>query len=92
MELAAVLVSGTRLGAAGVQLAASIPNFLIQEGIETWGGFHAEILTTPIQWQDGYIVPPTAPGIGVELNEEVAESHPYTGKHLHLEMQNEPAR
>jgi hypothetical protein len=34
----------------------------------------------------------TDSGIGVELNEEVAESHPYTGKHLHLEMQNEPAR
>ena len=57
-----------------------------------WGGFHAEILTTPIRWEEGYIIPPTAPGIGVELNEQVALEHPYTGAGLHLDMQTEPAR
>jgi galactonate dehydratase len=52
------------------------PNFLIQEGIERWGGFHAEILTEPIRWEQGYIIPPTKPGLGVELDEEVAAAHP----------------
>jgi galactonate dehydratase len=53
------------------------------EGIETWGGFHAEILKTPIQWVDGYVIPPSGPGLGVELNEEVALRHPNHGSELH---------
>ena len=58
-------------GAASVQLDVCSPNFLIQEGIETWEGFHADILKEPIKWEKGYIIPPTTPGLGVELNEEV---------------------
>jgi len=44
----------------------------------------------PIQWQDGFIIPPTEPGLGVELDEAVALSHPYTGTDLHLDMTHEP--
>ena len=33
---------------------------------------------------------PREPGLGVELNEEVAEANPYTGGELHLEMSDEP--
>jgi len=91
-QIAPHLYCGPIEGAANIQLDTCTPNFLIQEGIETWGGFHAEILNTPIQWEQGYIIPPTAPGIGVELNEEVAARHPYTGDSLHLEMQDEPER
>ena len=91
-QIAPHLYCGPIEGAANIQLDTCTPNFLIQEGIETWGGFHAEILTTPIQWEQGYIIPPTAPGIGVELDEAVAEKHPYTGKRLHLEMHDEPVR
>ena len=40
----------------------------------------------PIQWQDGYVIPPTVAGLGVELNEEFALAHPYQGGELHLEM------
>ncbi|MFQ5623847.1 MAG: mandelate racemase/muconate lactonizing enzyme family protein, partial [Paracoccaceae bacterium] len=76
--------------AANIQLAASIPNFLIAETIGTGGGFHAELLETPIHWQDGYIHLPETPGLGVELNEAVARTHPYDGDRLHLEMQNQP--
>jgi 2-dehydro-3-deoxyphosphogalactonate aldolase len=89
-QIAPHLYCGPIEGAANIQLDTCTPNFLIQEGIETWGGFHAEILTEPIRWEQGYIIPPTAPGIGVELDEEVAERHPYTGKRLHLEMQTDP--
>jgi L-alanine-DL-glutamate epimerase-like enolase superfamily enzyme len=41
-------------------------------------------------WQDGYVIPPTAPGLGVELNEDVAAAHPYTGDQLHLDMHDQP--
>ena len=39
----------------------------------------------PIRWEDGHVIPPTAPGLGVELDEEVALRHPYDGDELHLE-------
>ena len=89
-QIAPHLYCGPIEGAANIQLDTCSPNFLIQESIQTWGGFHAEILKKPIQWQDGYIIPPTEPGIGVELNEEVAAQHPYTGDKLHLEMLDQP--
>ncbi|RMF92197.1 MAG: mandelate racemase/muconate lactonizing enzyme family protein [Nitrospinota bacterium] len=76
-QIAPHLYCGPIEGAANIQLDTCSPNFLIQESIETWGGFHAEILKEPIQWQDGYIIPPTKPGLGVELDEEVAARHPY---------------
>jgi 2-dehydro-3-deoxyphosphogalactonate aldolase len=89
-QIAPHLYCGPIEGAANIQIDTCSPNFLIQEGIETWGGFHAEILKEPIRWEEGYIIPPTKPGLGVELNEEVAAKHPYTGKRLHLEMLDRP--
>ncbi len=89
-QIAPHLYCGPVVGAANIQIAACSPNFLILEGIERWDGFHAEILKTPIQWQDGYVIPPTAPGLGVELDEVVALAHPYDGEKLHLEMGAEP--
>ena len=76
-QIAPHLYCGPIEAAANIQIDTCSPNFLIQEGIETFGGFHAEILKEPIQWEDGYIIPPTKPGLGVELNEEVAAKHPY---------------
>lgn len=90
-QIAPHLFCGPIVGAANIQLSACSPNFLIMEGIETWEGFQADILTTPIQWEDGHVIVPTAPGIGVELNEALAEAHPYTGDRLQLRMGDEPA-
>jgi len=89
-QIAPHLYCGPIEGAANIQVSACSPNFLILESIQTWDGFHSEILKKPIQWQDGYVIPPTAPGIGVELDEDVALAHPYDGKALHLEMQQDP--
>jgi 2-dehydro-3-deoxyphosphogalactonate aldolase len=49
-------------------------------------------LKTPISFEDGHVIPPTAPGLGVELNEEVARANPYTGTMLHLEMTQHPVQ
>lgn len=89
-QIAPHLYCGPIEGAANIQLACCTPNFLILESIQTWTGFHREILTTPVIWQDGYVIPSTAPGLGVELNEEVARAHPYTGNQLHLDVTSEP--
>ena len=89
-QIAPHLYCGPIEGAANIQIDTCSPNFLIQEGIRTWGGFHAEILKTPIRWEAGYIIPPSAPGLGVELDEAVAAAHPYDGEALHLEMLDRP--
>ena len=89
-QIAPHLYCGPIEAAANIQLDACSPNFLIQESILTFGEFHARILKRPLQWENGYIVPPKEPGIGVELNEEVAETHPYEGDPLHLEMHGDP--
>ena len=89
-QIAPHLYCGPVVGAANIQLATCSPNFLILESIRRFEGFHAEILKTPIQWEDGYVIPPTAPGLGVELDEEVAARNPYDGAALHLDMGQRP--
>jgi galactonate dehydratase len=90
VQLAPHLYCGPVVGAANIQLATCSPNFLILEGIERWQGFHAEVLVKPIRWESGYVIPPTEPGLGVELNERVLAQHPYKGDRLHLEMASTP--
>jgi galactonate dehydratase len=90
-QIAPHLYCGPIVGAANIQIAACTPNFLILESIQQWGGFHAQILKTPIRWEAGYVIPPTAPGLGVELDEAVALAHPYAAAGgLHLEMIDRP--
>jgi 2-dehydro-3-deoxyphosphogalactonate aldolase len=89
-QIAPHLYCGPVVGAANIQLATCCPNFLILEGIERWQGFHAQILHRPIRWEEGYVIPPSEPGLGVELNEAVALAHPYSGRELHLEMADRP--
>ena len=89
-QIAPHLYCGPIEGAANVQISACTPNFLILESILDWSGFHAEILKTPMRWEEGYVIPPTAPGLGVELDEAVAAANPYTGQALHLEMNDQP--
>ena len=79
VSIAPHLYCGPIEAAANIQLGACSPNFLIQESIERFDGFHARILKRPIEWRDGRIIVPTAPGIGVELDEAVADAHPYAG-------------
>ncbi|MET0481335.1 MAG: mandelate racemase/muconate lactonizing enzyme family protein [Aestuariivirgaceae bacterium] len=89
-QIAPHLYCGPVEGAANIHFSASLPNFLILESIQTWGGFHAALLKTPIRWEEGYVIPPDEPGLGIELDEEVAERHPYGGSKLHLEMTGTP--
>jgi galactonate dehydratase len=90
-QIAPHLYCGPVVGAANIQIATCSPNFLILESIQQWGGFHAQLLKTPIRWEEGYVIPPSAPGLGVELNEAVALANHYAGDGaLHLEMIDRP--
>ena len=93
-QIAPHIYCGPIAHTAAVHLGISIPNFLILETIQT--DFHDAILQKPLTWEDGYMIAPTEPGLGIELNEEVVGielneevvlAHPYTtGGRLHLEM------
>jgi galactonate dehydratase len=52
--------------AAGIQLAASIPNFLCQEQVSLGEGY----LKKPFVVRNGYVDLPTGPGLGIELDED----------------------
>jgi 2-dehydro-3-deoxyphosphogalactonate aldolase len=71
------LWAGPIEAAASIQLDACCPNFLIQEGVAQWDGFFAKIQREPLTWEKGYVTPPTAPGLGIDLDEEVVKKHPY---------------
>jgi galactonate dehydratase len=51
--------------AAGVQIAASIPNFLCQEQVSLGEGY----LKKPFVVREGYLQLPDGPGLGIELDE-----------------------
>lgn len=78
-QIAPHLYAGPVEAMANIHLDTCSPNFLIQESIEDFSGFHTEILKKPIRWEEGYIIPPTEPGLGIELNEDVIARHPYEG-------------
>jgi galactonate dehydratase len=52
--------------AAGLQLAACIPNFLCQEQVSLGAGY----LKQPFKVVDGFVDIPTGPGLGIELDED----------------------
>jgi galactonate dehydratase len=56
--------------AAGIQLAASIPNFLAQEQVTLGEGY----LKSPFIAKDGYVDIPTGPGLGIELDDNAVMS------------------
>jgi hypothetical protein len=60
------------------------------ETIDTGGAFHQKLIGNSIQWQDGYVIVPDKPGLGIDFDEDVARAHPYAGDRLHLEMQEAP--
>ena len=60
-----------------LQLDAAIPNFAIQEFPSFYHqGNEAEMTTEPFREEDGYIVIPDAPGIGIELAKDLTEKFP----------------
>ena len=60
---------GPIAASAAIQLDTCSPNFLIQEANQ--GPLHQTIFQDPIVFEKGYIIPPSGPGLGVELDMEV---------------------
>lgn len=70
-QMAPHVWGGPVITAAALQIAASVPNFLIMESIYKGGGYFSKIIVEPFVWEKGYYVLPKSPGIGVDLNMDV---------------------
>lgn len=89
-QIAPHLYCGPVVAAANIQLATCSPNFLILESIGQFDGPFMDFLSRPFQWQDGYVIPPTTPGLGIALNDEAIAASPYEGTDLHLNLATKP--
>ena len=64
--------------AVNAHIHASLPNFLIQECFDDFlAPWAFELFDGVPRVVDGYLEPPSRPGIGVELDEAACAAHPY---------------
>ncbi len=64
---------GPVAAAAAIQIDTCSPNFMIQEANQ--GPLHKKIFQEPLVFDNGFIVPPTGPGLGVEFDADVLKAH-----------------
>lgn len=87
-QIAPHLYAGPVEWAANVHLGVSCANLLMVEAIET--PFHDALVTGRPKVENGFVTAPEAPGLGITLNEDIANANPYIGDRLHLEMREAP--
>jgi len=79
---------GPAATAACVQFNLAIPNFGVQEQPRRPGTILADVVPNQPLWENGYILAPTAPGLGIEFDRKAAAAHPFQMAelpHLHRE-------
>jgi galactonate dehydratase len=68
--------------AACLQLNLACPNFGVQEQARKPGTVLNDVVPVQVEWQDGYLLPPTRPGLGIEFDREAARKHPFQMREL----------
>ena len=74
--------SGPISNAAILQLASTVPNFQIHEIMLTDGHFRRAITNEEVVYEDGCILVPDKPGLGIDVNVEEVLKRPYTPRIL----------
>ncbi|MGN1093850.1 MAG: galactonate dehydratase [Candidatus Neoclostridium sp.] len=74
--------SGPVANAATLQLAACCPNFCILEIMYSDVEYRKYVTNENLEYKDGRIRIGDKPGLGIELNEEECEKHPYAEHNL----------
>ncbi len=77
------------LTAATLQLGACVPNIPIQEHVREDQPPRSELLKSPNRIEKGYMIVPDAPGLGVEVNEEVLDKYPFTPMGGHVPIRED---
>ena len=70
--------SGPVANAATLQLAACCPNFSILEIMNNDVTWRKDVTNEHLVYEDGCLMIPDKPGIGIEINEEACNAHPYS--------------
>lgn len=86
VQIAPHLYCGPIVAAANIQIATCSPNFLILESIGTFDRPYMSAVKGTIEWDNGYVIPSKAPGLGLELDDAAIANMPYTDTELHLTM------
>ena len=68
--------------AACLQLNLACPNFAVQEQPRRTGTVMTDVVPVQPEWQDGYLLPPARPGLGIEFDREAARSIRFRMAHL----------
>jgi L-alanine-DL-glutamate epimerase-like enolase superfamily enzyme len=63
--------------AACLQLNLACSNFGVQEQPTKTGTVLTDVVPVQPSWEDGYLLPPTRPGLGIEFDREAAKAHPF---------------
>ena len=63
--------------AACAHLNFACPNVGVQEQPTRPGVLLPDVVPVQLDWADGYLLPPTRPGLGIEFDREAARRHPY---------------
>jgi len=73
---------GPIANAAALHFALATPNFLIQEDMLSDVPWRWDVVESSLRTEQGYWLPVTAPGLGVEVNEKEAARHPFVQEPL----------
>ena len=68
--------------AACLHLNLACSNFAVQEQPRRPGTMLTDVVPLQVEWQDGYLLPPRRPGLGIEFDREAAQRHPFTMREL----------
>jgi galactonate dehydratase len=72
--------------AACLHLNLATSNVGVQEQPQRPGTTLTDVVPVQVEWQDGYLLPPTRPGLGIEFNRGAARRAPFQmtePPHLH---------
>jgi galactonate dehydratase len=73
---------GAITNAATLQLAACVPNFHLLETMSNDIPYRKDLTTEKIQFENGMMRIPDAPGLGIDIHEEELARHPYQPHNL----------
>lgn len=74
---------------AALHLNLSCPNFGVMELPRRPGRVLAEVIVNQPEWVDGYLRPPTQPGLGIEFDREAIKKYPFVMTELpHLRRED----
>lgn len=68
--------------AASLHLNLATSNFGVQEQPRKPGTTLTDVVPVQMDWKDGYLLPPTRPGLGIEFDRDAARKHPFQLREL----------